>query len=1154
MSAAADVLDDLRHVLRDQIEVLAETLLGERGPTSTRRTLRFGRKGSLAVEVAGRKRGAWFDHEAGHGGGPIELIRHAHGCDFDTAVAWARNWIGQAKEAPHPRPRPAADDTSADSERQAKIALARRMWTEARPIAGTLGERYLVDTRRIPAASGGWPGMAARYHATLQAIILAATRDDGVVQAVQLVRLGADGGKADDGRPQKLSYGPQDGAMVRLPGDPTGPLLVAEGPETGLSVWRATEAETWVSLGAMAKAELPLGRRVVICADDDPRRAEKGKSANVAKQLGQAVARWRRAGVDVVVAYPWPIRRGDKSDFNDTLKAEGIEAVRARIEAAQHPEAPAVARVNAKQARAKLAESVGAFMAKVAAWTPPNDDAPPILPAPVDAIRVDVGAGKSEAARAGLVLLVAELRAKGDGRSVAIAVPTHALGGEQAQKLLDMPEARAAGLTVRVWRGRDAADPDAAGKTMCRDLSAVTLAQELALEVQTTVCCKRLRDGTVAICPFFQGCGYQRQREAKADIWIVAHQLRFTEKPGALGELAAVVVDESFWQAGIVPRSAFPVDALDPATLPDDLALAPLPSLRAIALDVLRAHDDGPVLRERFLAAGLSEESATKALRLEWDRRVTPPDLVPGMTPEARKAAASAAAGNRQVMRLTRFWRALRALLGEGGPEASGWLALEREDDVRVMIQKGRRDVAKGWHVPTLILDATLRMELVRPFHPSAELVADLAVAAPHQRVRQVTDRAYSLAMLSADTPEAAEKRGATFDKEEAQRRKKNLRDLWVRIDTEARRVRPHLLLVVAQERIEEALHAMGPLPPNVVTGHHNAVAGRDEWRDVSEIMVIGRTIPAPGIVGELAEALSGSHVPLLTPWYQRTDATRETTAGAEAAEADRHPDPLAEAIRWTICEGELVQIIGRGRGVNRTAANPLDVLVLCDVPLPLPVAETVTSASLDPTPRERMLAEGGAVLHDAAHAARTYPALWPSPDAARKAFQRARCGTNPYKESLLGECPAPLRLVTYQVAGAGQRTAVAWFDPLVVPDPEQWLADRLGPLAWCRVADPPAVDPPADELGAVPDLAPAAIYPGPVLEPPPIHMLLIGPRDRPLAMIEAPGMGPFMGARAITPRGLGPWLLLARPPDDPPPLVPHPAFLPRPMMQGVSA
>ena len=1172
MSDHPDDLGELRDLLRDRIEALAVELLGEHNKAlSTRKTWRWGGKGSLAVELTGRKQGAWYSHEAGAGGGPLDLIRHAKGGGLASAMAWARNWIGKAEEAPRPPPR--RPEPAADPERETAIADARRIWAASGPVAGTTAEKYLVSVRKIPAPPNGWPGTVVRWNASKSSLVLAATRADGTVQAIQRVRLGHDGRKADDGQPAKLSRGPQDGAMVRLPGDPAGPLLVAEGPETGLSAWRATGHETWVALGSMAKAELPTGRRVVICADDDPRRATKGKAATAAKTLRDAVARWKSAGVDLVVAYPWAIRRGDKSDFNDAMQAEGIEAVAARIESALHPTAPTIERVLVKRARERLAVAVAEFVERARGWVPPDKGANlPNLPPPVEMIRVDVGAGKSEAARRGLVRLVAELRAVRDRRNVAILVPTHALGEEQAAKIMALPEAQKARLTVRVWRGRKAADPEATGQTMCRDLEAVELAQSVALDPQSTVCRRKLRDGTVAACPFFTTCGYQRQRQAKADIWLAAHEMLFLQKQGAMGELAAVVVDEKFQRAGLVlseqEKAGFPLDLLDaPATVPgDSLGTQRLESLHRLAFDVLRDHGNGPVLRERVLATGMTADSAVEAYKLEWLRKIEAtdlPELVPGMGPEARKAAVAAAAGNAQVVRLAGFWHAMRALLAEGGAEESGWLTLDRADDgTRLVVMKGRRDVAAGWQVPTLILDAILRPELVRPFYPQARLVADITVATPHMRVRQVIDRAYSLAMLHPDTPEAAEARGATFNAEEAQRRKNRLRDLRVRIDAEARRVRRRgNLLVVTQKRIEEALLAMGLMPANVIFAHHNGIAGRDEWTtadgntikgaDLAGLMLVGRTIPAPGSVGALAEALSGSHVPLLERWYQRTDATRETLAGAELAEADRHPDPLAEAIRWQICEGELVQIIGRGRGVTRTAANPLDVLVLCDVPLPLPVAETVTSASLDPTLPERMLAEGGAVFEVPADAARAYPGLFKNAEAAKKRFQRDRSGTFPYEGVLIGECPEPLARADYQVAGAGQRAAVAWFDPLVVPDPEAWLADRLGVLAWCRVAGPPATDPPAVELvpvvpGSMPDLVPEAVYPGRVLEPPPADMLLIGPRNRPLAMIEAPAMGPFMGARAVTSRGLGPWLLLARPPDDPLAQVPHPAFLTR--------
>jgi hypothetical protein len=133
-------------------------------------------------------------------------------------------------------------------------------------------------------------------------------------------------------------------------------------------------------------------------------------------------------------------------------------------------------------------------------------------------------------------------------------------------------------------------------------------------------------------------------------------------------------------------------------------------------------------------------------------------------------------------------------------------------------------------------------------------------------------------------------------------------------------------------------------------------------------------------------------------------------------------------------------------RGVNRTAADPLEILVLCDVPLPLPVSETIPAAALRPSLPEEMLAEGRLVFQNPHHAARAYPGMWPTERAAAKAFERARSATFPYIGFILGRCRTPLVPVIYQVSGAGQKLAHAWFHPLMA-DCEAWLTERLGRL-----------------------------------------------------------------------------------------------------------
>lgn len=74
-----------------RIEAVARKLLGDPNPhESTKSQLRFGTHGSLAVEIAGEKRGTWYDHEAEEGGGVFDLLRVKAGLSNGAAMEWLR--------------------------------------------------------------------------------------------------------------------------------------------------------------------------------------------------------------------------------------------------------------------------------------------------------------------------------------------------------------------------------------------------------------------------------------------------------------------------------------------------------------------------------------------------------------------------------------------------------------------------------------------------------------------------------------------------------------------------------------------------------------------------------------------------------------------------------------------------------------------------------------------------------------------------------------------------------------------------------------------------------------------------------------------------------------------------------------------------------
>lgn len=629
--------------------------------------------------------------------------------------------------------------------------------------------------------------------------------------------------------------------------------------------------------------------------------------------------------------------------------------------------------------------------------------------APEMLLRVTVGAGKTEAVvKHAVTLLEAAREGGGDlaaGHGLIVLVPRHDLGGEIVRRLA----AEHPGKAIATWRGMDADDPERPGAKMCLDPALPKAAGE-AGQAAAIVC---------GACPLNGTCGYRRQRSQRADIWIAAHQLAFQDKPKPLPEAGVVVIDEAFWPAALVGQDG---------TTPPQLALSALEDLRTVpmapqdrerlmylrdkARRVLLAHEAGGVRREAFVEAGMTADMAREWVTLEWLQKPHV-QLAEGMAREAivERLRDAAELGFTRLRPLLAQYvaellesDAARSVNISFTPDA----ALGRNQGTGPAVRFAWRQDFSGWITasPKLFLDATTAPEVLRAWAPKIEVV-DIEFKTPKQHVRQVIGKEFSRASFT-QTPANVGR----------------LADLVV---VELAKAGGGDVLVVAQKAVEDLLRDElqrrfeDVLPDRLHLAHHGAVTGMDQWRDVSRVVVVGR--PAVNLLaGErLGEIAAGAPVRRVQDgdrafWPVVQAGIRRPDGSGTAVQQPRHPDPLVEALRWSLTEGAVIQAIGRARGVRR--AEPVHVTLLCSLALPLTVQEVTTWEDALPDRLMVALAEaaltGRALPLAPADLATARPDLWRTPKAAARFFEEQ------------GETPQTLIDITYKGSGGFARLARA--------------------------------------------------------------------------------------------------------------------------------
>jgi hypothetical protein len=1079
-------------------------------------------KGSCVIQLAGEHAGSFNDFGTKESGSPISTIARHFGISSwrdakEAATEIAAQYGYQARRrtggsgAKRSTSYKAATEAAEasnrerDERRENNIKEASFELGRSVPAAGTLVETYFAARgMTLPATDDLRFGDNVTHRATntgKPALLAVIRHPDGTpTGGIHRIYLKDDGsGHIGD----KMMLGPVDGVVMLAPVASDGTLGIAEGIETASAAMQLTGVPCWSTLSAGGMRKLgawlvanpdklgTLGiKRLIIFAD-------AGEAGEDAAAYLQAHA--TAAGIAAVeVHLP---RGGD--DFADDL-AKGLEApvIDAPVEPDEpvelvEPEpivAPAFAAPIALQdyneilmfVLTRLADDAVGFSTGrmveyevekeihrveikkhrdiVANWPKLDFNPPPPVPpdptkpmAPAYMITGAPGTGKTR-----LWIEMVAIPAIKMGHHVIISASRLELADEIAKIFADKGDK---GIDAAVYRGRKATDPQASPKArMCPESERVELI-DLALAPIDQKACKT-KDHE---CQFYQTCGYQRQKKLKPKVWIVTHQLLFYERPDFIPDHLQLAIEEAFHGQslrGVDKPYSITLQELrkhrpiytDSGQL-DAGATADLRDFSDRIANAIAAGGLGRISRSALIEVGITADNAVTAAKLEW-RRKKDLDVYPGMEIEKVDERSKAiSADNQQVARLTQFFKLIARTIQTEETDKSLWLEMRlNNDSERAIFMIWRMDIHDTWNPlgSTAILNAATRQAVVRPFFPHVAALTMHSVAMPHTHVTQIVDKAMTERFNLKYTDDIRHY-------------------IEVRADETSGRV-----LVVCQESVEAALRKafaetpLFPMPANLEIAHFNNLSGLNKWQYIELLIVIGRTEPPPRDLEKLARAFFEREVIEVQPdehgrvWYTRgLVGIRMRDGSVTKVIGHEHPDWRVETLRWLICVAELAQAVGRGRGVRRTAANPLQIELLCNVVLPIEVDEVRTwegEGNIQP-PKGRVMGARGIAPDNYRDMHALHSKLFKSSKAAEHAMRKeAREAAQamqreglpfPLYGSLLpffltykaNGRPSALAALPYRRAGRGQQPTLIRYDPAKYPDIEAVLTKYIGPV-----------------------------------------------------------------------------------------------------------
>lgn len=350
---------------------------------------------------------------------------------------------------------------------------------------------------------------------------------------------------------------------------------------------------------------------------------------------------------------------------------------------------------------------------------------------------------------------------------------------------------------------------------------------------------------------------------------------------------------------------------------------------------------------------------------------------------------------------------------------------------------------------PTRLVEIALGEVVTRVLPSPVRREPEIAAKwSPHVRVRQILGGPAT--MSSVDVGAYAKKqreKKKEGEKKKDELKRGNVAEIVSYIQLQAALAYPARIGVITFKELREKIE--GKLPNNIEWMHYGAVAGRNNMKEVTGLIVLGRPAAPRKVVEDAASVFAGRPIGGDGDWFEyETGGIRRADGTVHRTFMERHNDPIVEALRWQITEGNLIQAIGRLRPHRRDAPCWLDIVT--DVPLPIDVSELVQWDDVKPGAVGAMALQG-VVLTNISDA---HLAFGVSDWAARGVVGKSK------EKVLLRDSTdsSPVRKFTYQKDGPGHKRANGSYLPAIISQQSAlraWLEAKLGPLVTLEIEHP---------------------------------------------------------------------------------------------------